>query len=65
MMGEFFSHLLSVNDSCGNTITLTYANTSNHVLQRITDGAGRVTALTYTDLSYVKGAALLWYCLFA
>ncbi len=44
---ESFSHLLSINDSCGNTITLTYTDTGDHVLQRITDGAGRMTTFTY------------------
>lgn len=48
---DSYSYLLSINDPCGNTITITY--TENHDIYKITDGAGRETVFTnneYGDL---------------
>lgn len=45
---EMCSHILSMNDPNGNTVTFTY---TNYKLTRITDGAGRATVLTYDGIN--------------
>lgn len=46
---ESFSHLLSINDPCGNSINIIYDNTDSRNIMKIRDGAGRETVFNYTN----------------